>query len=335
MRYYAAFAESFYYAYVRGPKAFSNAMSATVTSFEDSVSRASDMQLIDLSAYGVNTPPLEGPGSLGPEWGGLHHVLVTRTANRRLSGTVCRHCWSSPVPPKSFVLIGPGIYMSTPEFTFLQLARVLSPIDLILVGCTLCASYFIDPTTSRVTKRTPITSTKRIAQFLDHAANIRGVCAARAALSHVADGAESPQEVNLFLMMSLPPALGGNGVGELMLNYDIPVGPMDIPILDRPDRKCFRIDMGRPTEHKGAEYLGKHHDLQVDQDRMRLNALLAKGEQILQVQYADLVDPTRATRLANQLVTMLGEELPVRTPSEELAQANLIDALFGVGRLQL
>ncbi|MBR1829658.1 MAG: hypothetical protein IJ781_09155 [Atopobiaceae bacterium] len=208
-------------------------------------------------------------------------------------------------------------------------------VSLVLVGCALCASYTLDPKTEKVRGREPITSVERLSCFLKGASGIHGVARARRALRQVADGAESPQEINMFLMMSLQPALGGRGIDGLKLNYVIDVKDTDAGIVDRADRRFARIDMGVPDQNAGAEYLGKHHERQVDADRNRLIFLLAKGERVLQAKYADLSDPVKANRLANQLERILGRGSDEPTPSEMLAREKLSNTLFGAGRMQI
>ena len=135
--------------------------------------------------------------------------------------------------------------------------------------------------------------------------------------------------------MSLQPALGGRGIDGLKLNYVIDVKDTDAGIVDRADRRFARIDMGVPDQNAGAEYLGKHHERQVDADRNRLIFLLAKGERVLQAKYADLSDPVKANRLANQLERILGRGSDEPTPSEMLAREKLSNTLFGAGRMQI
>ena len=334
MRYFAGFAESFYYAYSRGRQAFERAMPAHVANLDGCASRTEDIELIGLEERGLPSAPPSGPGSLGMGMAG-RHPLVSGFGNRHKMDGVARHTWNSPISPGSFVIISSGIYVSTPEFTFLQLSRVASPITLALVGCALCASYRIDGRTGKIVERQPITSVERIRLFLEQAKGVYGKRGALHSLGFVADGAESPQEVNLYLLAALPLALGGAGIEGLRLNYAVTVEEGDSAIVDRPTRKRFRIDMGVPERCAGAEYLGKHHDLQQDKDRNRLNALLAKGQHVLQAKYRDISDPLYAERLINQLAAVVSQDAPVRTPSEELAHARLMDALFGWGRLQL
>lgn len=337
MRYYSGFEESFYYAYVHGKAGFDHGSPVTTEKLTDCVIKLSDIEATDLAGAGISPVPTSGPGCLTPNTRvkTTYHILVGENVNRYKQEGIVRHGWSGRISPGSLHLIGSGIYMSTPEFTFLQLATVLPLKLMALAGCALCASYYLDPKTEEIKKRDPITTVERIAEFLDGAKGVRGVNTAKNALKLVANGAESPQEVNLYLMMALPPSLGGRGIEGLKLNYLVNPKAEDAGVLDRSDRKFFRIDMGNPDLQKGAEYLGKDHEKTVDEDRERQNALLALGHTVLQAKYADLTDVVKSERLANQLTRILGVEQKELTPSEEQARKDLRDELFGVKRVQL
>ena len=334
MRYYAGFAESFYYAYANGRRALERAKRAEVSQLADCVSKLGDVNAIGLEQYGIYPAPPSGSGSLGPALAG-RHPLVAGQGNRHQNTDILRHSWNAPIPPGAFVLVGPGLYVSTPEFTFLQLSRCLPPEQMAIVGCALCASYRLDVQTGAICQCEPLTSVDAIGEFLGKASETRGYRTAQKLLGLIADGAESPQEANLYLLSSMPLDLGGSGIKGLKLNYAIDAKPEDGPILDRPNRERFRIDMGVPSLGVGVEYLGKHHDLQQDQDRERQNALLAKGERVLQVKYQDISNPVMVDRLTHQLAALLNAKPPERTPAQMIAHARLMDALFGPGRLQL
>ena len=334
LRYFAGFAESFYYAYVHGPQAFKASSSPQITCLDGCVSKTTDIEKIGLEHYGLFPAPATGPGTLKPDMAG-RHPLVVGEGNRHGCFPVTRHAWNSPIPPKAFALIGSGVYVSTPEFTFLQLTRELSETESVLVGCALCASYRLDVQTGQIVRCEPLCTVDSLRAFVDGAHGVRGKRTARRTIDLIAEGAESPQEINMYLLARLPLDLGGAAIKDLKLNYGIEVDRRDAPILDRATRTSFRIDMGVPSCRAGVEYLGKHHEQQQDNDRERQNALLAKGQRILQVKYQDISNPVLAERLICQLAALLGEEVPERTPSQKAANAHLLNDLFGVGRLQL
>lgn len=335
MCYFGSFEESFYYAYVLGPEAFASKQYYPYGRVIDSLSHQRDVREVNFAALGIPVSPGKGPGCLPTKDANKHHVLVGGGGNRHPSPIVVRHTWNACIPKDSLALVADGFYMSTPEFTYLQLARILTPVQLALAGSALCASYYIDPTNGHITRRDPLTTKSEIAELLDRARNAQKKGVARMMLPYIAERAESPQEVNLFLLMSLPPHLGGAGIEGINLNYEIPATPDDQGILDRPSRRAFRIDCGIPELHTGAEFLGKFHDEQVQEDRLRMNALVAKGERIIQVTFRDLCEPDNAQRVANQFARVAGVPLGRMTPSERVARTLLLDELYGPKRPML
>ena len=336
MRYFAADIDSFLYFYLNGKEALDDARVVKVDSLEGCVTHAADLAAIDFAGIGLGIPRKGAVGSLCPMVGtsGKRHLLVSGSANRHTCKGVVKSRWDGRVPPGSFARIAPGVCVSTPEFIFLQLARKLSTTQLALVGCALCAGYRINAH-DKIVKCDPMTSVAEIGRFLDGASRISCSKKAKDALAYVANNAESPQEINSFLLTCLPRENGGRGIRKLRLNYSIAVNPEDGDIVDRPDRMSFRVDMGDPDAHAGSEYLGKQHESTAEKDRARLNALLAKGERLLQVKYADLVDPRLAERHSNQLAALLDEQLVPLTRKQAEERERLVEFLFGQDRLRI
>ncbi|MBR2683553.1 MAG: hypothetical protein IKE22_09850, partial [Atopobiaceae bacterium] len=127
MRYYSGFEESFYYAYTHGGAGFAAARPVTMDVLTDCVTSPEQIEAIDLAGAGVSPVPTSGPGCLRPDTTAMptHHVLVSNNKNRHKREGIVRHCWSGRISTNSLCLVGSGVYMSTPEFTFLQLATVL------------------------------------------------------------------------------------------------------------------------------------------------------------------------------------------------------------------
>lgn len=339
MKYFCGHMESFYYAYHFGREAFDNAQVPSVPNLDDCVSKLSDVRRIDLQGARIEAPPPLAPGCLcntGPGVG-CHHVLVAGNVNRHHNKNVIRHRWCGPLPPNAFRLLGNGIYVSTPEFTFLQLARSLTPAQLALVGCSLCSSYRLDGE-GRIEQRVPVSSIERLSTFLESAKGAYGVKAARSALDLVAEGAESPTELDMYCLVCLPRELGGQGAPKAELNTIVPVEPNDTCILDRPNRASWRIDMCWPELGKGIEYLGKQHDSTPREDRERMNSLVAKGYSILQFDYGHLVDPIGRDRRVAQINRLLwgpSASAWIPTAAEVRAQESLERDLFGPARFRL
>ena len=73
------------------------------------------------------------------------HILVPNRNQGRMTADLRPHVWSGPIPSRSFIELEPGVFLSTPAFTFLQMATELSLIELVQLGMMLCGFYSSDP----------------------------------------------------------------------------------------------------------------------------------------------------------------------------------------------
>lgn len=152
------------------------------------------------------------------------HVLVSDKATKRNREDVACHVWSGPVLPGSFYGLYGASRVSSPEFTFLQMASCLSLRELVELGDYLCGAFSVDDEKQRFSGlREPLTSVERIESFLNRSSGAYGACKASHALRYVVDRAASPMEVKLAMMFSLPAKEGGWNMPVLQLNEKIPV----------------------------------------------------------------------------------------------------------------
>lgn len=153
----------------------------------------------------------------------LHVIVPDRALIRRRPDIAC-HVWSRPIPKGAFHELLDASYISSPEFTFLQMAARLTLVEEVELGCYLCGSFAIGSEGRGFAGgREPLTSVREIEGFLERAEGSYGVAKARRALRYVLDGAASPMEVMLAMTMSLPPKEGGWGFPAIELNQKIPI----------------------------------------------------------------------------------------------------------------
>ena len=112
--------------------------------------------------------------------------------------------------------------ISGPELLFVELAKVMHPVEHLMLGHELCGTFSRDaenPYNGPVTYGVrPATSVERIRQFLGEARNIRGLDAARISIEYLNDNAWSPTESLVAALLRLPVDSLGYGFGELVLN---------------------------------------------------------------------------------------------------------------------
>lgn len=128
----------------------------------------------------------------------------------------------------SFVPLGDGLFIPSPEALFLELANVMSPETHALLGYELCGTYSRDPRDPRCGAVThgipPVTSVADIEGLLSEAPRGPGVLLARRTLRRVAGNAWSAMEAIVALMACLPVHELGYELGRVRLNarHDAP-----------------------------------------------------------------------------------------------------------------
>ena len=109
-------------------------------------------------------------GGCPPEatFSGRLHVLVSSPQSRSKRASCTSHVWSQPLVTGSFVNLGDDVYVSTPEFLFLQMASTSSLPQLVMLGYELCGTYTLTDRYGRgfITDIVPITTPSKISQYL-------------------------------------------------------------------------------------------------------------------------------------------------------------------------
>lgn len=240
------------------------------------------------------------------------HLLVPSKEHAHTRKDVVRHVWSRRLPPRALIRMYPHILVVGPELLFCELAARadFDELDLALIGFELCGTYLIDERMDEGfhTFDDPMTSSRKIARFIERMGSFRGIRKARAALRLVHDGSHSPMETVMCLLLAGPRRIGSMGFGPVALNHEVDTsdGPRRI------DAAFLGYNVG--LEYKGRAYHGPDR---TKRDDRRQNKLVGCGFTILNVWYEDLVSDV----LFDQLVTDVAHALGVRVRIRSRAHA--------------
>lgn len=179
----------------------------------------------DLAAYYGHLPEIQG---VHPQKEPNSKVdLLIRDVNSAFAKEhVTLHVCRLMTPPSSLLPIDTDLkgFVTSPEFTYLQIASKLDFIGTILAGSALCSDYFLNQNGhGGVSQRQngPLTNRAAIAKFLATQGRKRGIIPAKRALQHIVEKARSPREASLALLLCLPYNLGGFNLGTVELNKPI------------------------------------------------------------------------------------------------------------------
>ncbi len=269
---------------------------------KDAVSSLRDTSLVSLAGLCIPEPTADNP----------LHVLVPQAKDRGRSKRVSPSVWATFIPKRSFRKVGTDLYVSSPEFLFLQMARKLELVPLIELGMELCGTYRRDALDGLTLFDRPILTTpSRISRFLDTIGSAPGAKRARAAIKFVAPNSASPLETIVYLLLCLPCRLGGYGFPQPKLNANIKLSKRG---QEYTLRKRSVPDLYWASAKIDLECHGKMHELETrrQEDSMRRKALEHMGVNVVELTYEEVRNPDLFFASVKRLAKSLGVRIRSR-----------------------
>lgn len=235
------------------------------------------------------------------------HVLVPSERARHNVKGLSFHTWTGTVSANMLIPLTKDLYIVSPEFLFLMLARTFEMPLLAEIGMELCGCYEVSPYWEPGRLRpAPLTCTESIETFLRLQEGSYGVKKARKALTHIADNSWSPMETKTYLLLCLSRCHGGYGIPKPLLNYRL-----DLDFLDRPidGRDRFYLDAFWESAGFAVEYDGKDsHFNRIDiiRDKRRLSTLALLSIDTIMLTSADVFNASAMDSVAERICKRLG-----------------------------
>lgn len=252
------------------------------------------------------------------------HYLVGRRKDRR-AASACHLC-SHPIGGSHLIPIGPGIFITDLPLTMLQLAGMLSELELIKTLFAVCGTYLGATADGRGPKalpqHEPFTSIEAIESCLKEHEGARGSLKLRRALAYVRNGARSPMETALMMLLALPRSQGGLGIKDIEMDWRIDVVGRARELTRR---GYFLCDIYLPKYRMNIEYNGAYHDEDAQQaiDEERRRALEDMGYKLMVFTRHSLMNQAGFERAITSLMHMLGKRGPCMTPEFRAQQERL------------
>lgn len=209
-------------------------------------------------------------------------VLCSNKNQYRMPG-INLHYTKLKLPRNSFWQLSEDLYISSPELLFCQMAEVLSPAMLALLGLELCGTFSLSniPENRFCKEIRPLTSIDKIRAYIAKLDKLprkpRYLQKAKEIAKYLADGSASPQESRLWTALCLPPKYGGFGLGGFKMNAKVLLSKEASSLVGA---KYIRPDISNEVSKIAIEYdSDAYHDneLQNRKDKMRINALHHDG----------------------------------------------------------
>ena len=240
-----------------------------------------------------------------------------------------QHVFSGETPACCFMHVDTGLFVSSPEFCFLQLANQLPLVKLIELGYELCGTYSLptagdpDIPARGFYSRQPLTSTDRLDAFIAGMPNVKGRKKALRALRYILDSSASPMETKLSILLTLPYLLGGFGLITPELN-----GRIIIPkaIRKSASRASFACDLYWPDYALAVEYDSDQYHTgskRIADDAKRKNALASLGVTIITITKQQIYNPAELEKAARLLAKNMDKRLLYDKPRFAVAHHEL------------
>lgn len=234
-----------------------------------------------------------------------------REGARLIDTTLCRsRLCSRDVPIGSFVRVSRRLYVSSPEFCFLQKARELSIGSLVCLGLELCGVYVRrGGADSGLARSAPLCTPSSLGSFLKRSSGIHGVRGSSRAVSHLVANSASPMESILVSLLCLPRMLGGYGLPKPVMNARVNVkhgglaasyGSFYLCDLYWPQAR-LAVEYDSDFAHTGSERIAS--------DAERRNSLIDAGITVITVTKRQAYSMPQFDDLAHQVARHLGKRL--------------------------
>lgn len=234
-------------------------------------------------------------------------IVCTEPGGRHVKKSMRVHQWGGPYPDGTIIRLGRALYGCSAPVLFCQLQRKASPGTRALLAYELCGTYAVSSNGTLSSDLGALTSVDELRAFVRAHPSFSGARKAALILKYVADGAASPMEARIAVILCLPVKLGGFGLPVPVLNHKIELS----------DRTIY-VDLFWPEAHIGIEYdsrewhVGQH---KFEQDSRRRNASRKKGIELITVTKPEVQSPQEFEDIAARVARQLGKR--VRRKSDE------------------
>jgi very-short-patch-repair endonuclease len=266
---------------------------------------------------------------------GSIHLSCTEKNGRLRDGSVQAHYVTGPLPRNAIrrigeadlvgmeaVVIGDN-WVAGPELAFFQMAEVLSLHELILLGLEMCAKP--DRSVAGSVQSSPLTNAAKIAKCVEKMHRHRGSYSARRAAKYLADGSASIMESLSYMLLCLPPMLGGYGLKGAEFNHKIALSKA---IKKSTIGMYFYCDLYWPKQRVAVEYDSTlHHTTskQLTDNAVRRSILANQNITVMTLTARQLQNQIALERFAKLLAKNLGHRLRADRIVNQDAQSAMLE----------
>ena len=241
-------------------------------------------------------------------------LLAGAGAHRSVEGLYAVSSCSAALPKGSLLRVAKGVFVCSPELAFLREAgRGVDDVELLELGFELCGIYCSELTgpDGRYGAE-PLATARALGSFARRNERLQGAARARRLAELVADRSASPRETKLALLVGLPLAKGGSGLGMPLMNHEVVANRQASLVAQR---TSFRCDLCWPAHRVDVEYQSRlihANEASRIADSQREKALRVMGWRVVAVTNEELDNVAGFEVIARMLRKELGKDPRIR-----------------------
>lgn len=254
-----------------------------------------------------------------------YQLIVWTREDRRRTAMTCSYMLDLREGHYPAIRVTDELFVSTPEFTFLQMASVLDDEHLLFLGLELCGRYGLRD--GRVFMRRQTCTRQQLLAFAEYAQHVHGRKRAMAVAPNVLEGAGSPMEAALALVLHAPCEAGGYGLAAPELNRSLPVEG-DVRRLWPDDH--ITPDLLWEDAKLAIEYdSDEHHTAgrRIANDARRRDVLVELGYRVVTVTTEHMRSAREVERIAGIVARAVGADLAPQDEEARKARASLLERM--------
>ncbi len=270
-----------------------------------------------------------------------YDLLCADLSHRNWRDDVHVHAFRDVLPGSALLQIGRNSYVTSPEFTLLQMGRVVGDVHLLAALVTelagdhaqlppglICCKRYLDEGKSPFkgmrlqgdgyVECAPRTSIDQIERLLCRYPHISGAKLMRKALKGSGDGSRSTFETYVDVELQLPRYDGGKGAGKGKLNERIPFNEIEKKMAG--GRSCAYADLlltaknGKRIDVEPGGVFGHAGKHQMDRDNGRRHALEHAGIEVINVTWDEFTHQETWDAICRRITNHLGKRYGTPSP---------------------
>lgn len=223
-----------------------------------------------------------------------------------------------------------GLLLVPPEAALIALAPKSEPVEFIELASLLCARFYLDRYSEYgiMPREAPLASPESITAYMDAVPGLKGSVKTKKLLPFVTVNAESPMEVKVDMLTSLPKRYGGKGIPRPVLGHAVSVPEQYQRSLGS---ATFRYDFFWPAHNLEVEYDSDavHGNAEKKpHDSRRRNIIQAQGVRCLTLTRDQVMHDLAFEEYIFELSSLLGVRFTKRTERDYELEQGLRAHLF-------